>query len=91
MTTDDLNSLAAISFGTLVAIAATVSLTAPEAVLRTHAEVAQPAILILTPEPSPVIDFAIIREPIEVMVGPEGPHSGWVPPGASGPEASPRR
>jgi hypothetical protein len=91
VTRDDLNSLAAISFGTLVAIAASAFLTAPDAVLPTHAAVALPATLILTSESSGVIDFAIIREPVDVMAGPEGPHSGWSPPGGLGSEASPRR
>jgi hypothetical protein len=79
VTTDDITSLAAISFGTLLAIAATVSSTASDSVVPEQAAIAPPAIPSATPEPTPVIDFAIIREPIELMVGPEGPASGWSP------------
>ena len=91
MTTDDITSLTAISFGTLVAIAATVSFTASDTVVPEQAAIAPPAIPIATPEPPPVIDFAIIREPIEVMVGPEGPASGWSPSEDPRTGRSPRR
>ena len=88
MISDDLTALAGISIGALASTALTLSLAArdpaPVVVHPQPAPVTQ-AVPCVTPADRHVIDFAIIRsdgdrQQIHVMVGPEGPHSGWVRP-----------
>ena len=68
---DDVLSLMAISLGTMLAVSATASLQ-PE---RAPAPVTEAVVF----TPRLEIDFAIIREPIEIMVGPENERTGWAP------------
>ena len=76
---DDFIALIAISLGTVVAATTTISLLPPEATppgAESIVVVVQPVVL-----PRPVVDFAIIRGSVEIMVGPEDARSGWSPPG----------
>jgi hypothetical protein len=82
MTSDDLTAGAAIALGALLSVA-----------LTARAVSVDPApVVVIAPvtisNPVPLVDFAIIRSESELMVGPEGPYSGWQP---SGTPASPVR
>lgn len=74
MTSDDALAGAAILVGALLSTLATISLVGE---IR-PAEAPAPWIRQARPPgEAPVVDFAIIRGEVELMVGPEGPHSGW--------------
>lgn len=73
MTSDDLTAAAAIALGAFLSVAVTarvVSVEPSPIAFRAPAPI---------PRPTPFVDYAIIRGPSEIMVGPEGPHSGWAP------------
>jgi hypothetical protein len=82
MSADDLVAIGWISVGAVVSSAIT---------LGVYSAVSAPSVPVAQPKPVPapihapaaprsVIDFAIIREEVETMVGPEGPETGWAPP-----------
>jgi hypothetical protein len=83
MTSDDVTAWASIAFGAAVSVGATALL------LERSADPGPPPRLSVEvpriPPPPPVIDFAIIRSPakVRILVGPEGPHTGWVVPRGS--------
>lgn len=83
MTSDDVTSWVAISFGTTASIAATLLLldfgSTPTAALDLAAYQPAPSADALIPRSRLLVDYAIIRSDVETMVGPEGPHSGWLP------------
>lgn len=89
MVSDDHTALAAISIGALTSGALTLvvglSLLEPEPVEpadavevvdATEVSGAQTSFLL---EAGPVVDFAIIRGPEQLMAGPESPMTGWAP------------
>jgi hypothetical protein len=80
MTSDDVTAVAAISFGTVASVAVTMLLLAPEPDVRRNVMVERVETVRVVPSTN-VVDFAIIRsEPgVEIMVGPEGPKTGWSP------------
>lgn len=82
MISDDVSALAAISFGAVLSTAATALLLRMDATPLPSREVRVEVVeVVRVAPPRPVVDFAIIRSPakFEIMVGPEGPYTGWVP------------
>ncbi|MGE0157853.1 MAG: hypothetical protein AB7T31_00500 [Gemmatimonadales bacterium] len=82
MISDDVTAWSAIAFGATVSVAATALLLADDG--RPDAD-RSPAVSVQVVRVSPrvdVVDYAIIRSPVdvEIMVGPEGPGTGWVRP-----------
>jgi hypothetical protein len=85
MTSDDVTAWAAISFGAALSVGATALLlqsspSSPGASANPPASLRVEVVHMAQP-PAPIVDFAIIRSQAEskVMVGPEGPSTGWVP------------
>ena len=90
MSTDDLVAIGGISIGAAVSAALTLGVLSSASVpsVPTAEPTTAPTIIYAPAAPRTVIDFAIIREEFETMVGPEGPHTGWEPsvtPGARRP------
>jgi hypothetical protein len=80
MTSDDVTAVAAISLGAVASVAATMLLLAPDPDVPRNMPFERIEVVRITPS-IPIVDYAIIRsEPkIEIMVGPEGATTGWVP------------
>ena len=81
MSTDDLVAIGWISVGALVSSAITLGVLSAVSVpsVPTAEPTPVPAPIYAPTAPRSVIDFAIIREQVETMVGPEGPETGWEP------------
>lgn len=81
MSTDDFVAIGGISVGGLVSAALTLGLLSSASVPSAPTAEPTPAPIPIYAQtaPRPVIDFAIIREELETMVGPEGPDTGWGP------------
>jgi hypothetical protein len=74
MVSDDLTALSAITMGALTSVVVTLSLIrgAPQQ------EAGETIVVVEScARPASPVDFAIIRGDPEVMVGPEGPATGW--------------
>ncbi len=87
MSADDFVAIGWISLGAVASSALTLAALLPAASVPSvpTAEPASTWAPIYAPvAPRSVIDFAIIREEIETMVGPEGAETGWMPPGTPG-------
>ena len=88
---DDFIPLIAISLGAVMSATVTISLLLPEATppaVESTVVAPQPVVGLrpivlprLAVPPRPVVDFAIIREYGETMVGPEDARTGWNPSG----------
>ena len=80
MTSDDVTALVTILVGAAASAAITTRLINPRPIPEPDTVVE----IVRVAGPRPVVDFAIIRGPaeLEIMVGPEGPSTGWLPPKA---------
>ena len=80
MRTDDLLALGTIAVGALasfsVSLAVILSPTLPPPVTADGTELTSPPAQTSTSD-RPIVDFAIIRDGPELMVGPESPETGW--------------
>ena len=87
MSTDDLVAIGGISVGALVSAALTLGVLSSASVptVPPAEPTATPTRIYVPAAPRTVIDFAIIREELETMVGPEGPDTGWEPTVTPGP------
>ena len=73
MSSDDVMAGCAILFGAVCSVLVTSSLVSE---LKEPTRPGVSAVADPLPHRGEVVDFAIIRD-VELMVGPEGPHSGW--------------
>jgi hypothetical protein len=88
MVSDDLTAIAAISMGALTSSALTMAVmlslrvpASPAETLASEPDEARGVASYVVPcAREPVVDFAIIREGGELIVGPENARSGWSPP-----------
>jgi len=74
MVSDDLTALSAIAMGALTSVVVTLSLTGGAA----EQEAGETVVVVEScARPASPVDFAIIRDDLELMVGPEGAATGW--------------
>jgi len=85
---DDLIAVTCVALGAIASSALTVVVLRRDTPTATCVE-ARPPYVTGSPETLrrrvPFVDFAIIRDGPETMVGPEGPETGWMPRVDSGP------
>jgi hypothetical protein len=82
MTSDDLTAGAAIALGAFLSVALTARVVRSDSmpVVVVEPVTISRAAPRVDPVVDPLVDFAIIRSEAAIMVGPEGPYSGWEPP-----------